>query len=254
MEGGLKLENIAIVLVEPQIPENIGSAARAMNNMGLDKLILVRPKNLDREKILKVATGHSSRIVNQVRVFDNLRECLEPFGYVAGTTARVGSSRPALSDPRRLARELISVSHENSIAVIFGPEDRGLSNKHLRYCHTITTIPTSDFSSINLAQAVMIICYEIFIARNDPPVEVVPRLANKFELEGMYDHIQDILSKIGFLNPQNPEKWMLNIRRICNSFPLKAKDARVIRGICRQIEWYAGKRENNSKMKAEKNE
>ena len=247
----VNLDNVAIILVEPQIPENIGSVARAMNNMGMDKLILVNPKNNDREKILKVATEHSSRIVDQIKIFDDLRKSLEPFGYVAGTTARTGSSRPALTDPRQLAAGLISISQKNSIAVIFGPEDRGLSNEHLRYCHTITTIPTSEFSSLNLAQAVMIICYEILVAGKENSKKTALRLANKFELEGMYDHIEDVLSKIGFLNPQNPEHWMLNIRRICNRFPLKAKDARTIRGICRQIDWYTGKNET-SEIKEEK--
>lgn len=249
MERKVNIDNISIVLVEPQIPENIGSAARAMNNMGIEKLILIRPKNLDREKILKVATGHSSRIVDKMKIFDDLREALDPFGYVAGTTARTGSSRPSLTCPRTLASDLISVSSENSVAIIFGPEDRGLSNKHLSYCHTITTIPTSMFSSLNLAQAVMIICYEIFIARMDSLAETVPRMANKFELEGMYDHIEDVLSKIGFLNPQNPQRWMLNIRRILNRFPIRANDARTIRGICRQIDWYTGKRKGDFKMK-----
>jgi tRNA/rRNA methyltransferase len=127
----------------------------------------------------------------------------------------------------------------NRVAVLFGPEDRGLSNEHLRYCHTIATIPTARFASLNLAQAVMIICYEIFWASRTPPEEVFPRLADKFELEGMYDHLKGVLTKIGFIHPQNPEHWMLNIRRFLSRLPLRAREVRVIRGICRQIDWYA---------------
>jgi tRNA/rRNA methyltransferase len=103
-------------------------------------------------------------------------------------------------------------------------------------------IPTSEFWSLNLAQAVMIVCYEIFLASREPTEESVPRLANRFELEGMYGHAKEVLTKIGFLNPQNPEHWMMNVRRLCNRFPLRAKEVRTIRGICRQIDWYTGRK------------
>jgi tRNA/rRNA methyltransferase len=248
----LKLENIAVILVQPQIPENIGSVARAMNNMGIPRLILVKPENCDLTRIVKMATGTSIDIVEAMEVHEDLMDALRPFQYVVGTTARTGSHRPALTDPRRLAQDLISVSQQNLVAVLFGPEDRGLSNEHLRYCHTIATIPTSRFASLNLSQAVMIICYEIFLAGHEPSDDHLPRLANKFELEGMYDHLKEVLMKIGFVNPQNPEHWMLNIRRFLSRIPLRARDVRIIRGICRQIDWYEeqvtrsreGKRDN----------
>lgn len=238
MISRLKKKNIAIVLVEPQIPENIGSVARAMNNMDIERLILVNPKNCDLTRILKVATIHSADIVEKMEVFSDLRSALSPFQYVAGTTARLGVMRPGMMNPRGLGKELISISQDNLVAVIFGPEDRGLSNDHLKYCHTIVTVPTSDFSSLNLAQSVMIICYEIFMAGNDTSTNKIYRLANIFELEGMYEHLKNILMKIGFVNPQNPEHWMLNIRRFFSRLPLRAIEVRIIRGICRQIDWY----------------
>jgi tRNA/rRNA methyltransferase len=244
----LRLEHIAIVLVEPQIPENIGAAARAMNNMGIGQLILVDPKNCDLTRLLKMATGSSIDIVEEMEVHDSLREAIGPFEYVVGTTARTGALRPAITGPRRLALDLSAISQNNRIAILFGPEDRGLSNEHLRYCHTIATIPTSQFSSLNLAHSVMIICYEIFVASREPPKESPPRLANKFELEGMYDHLKDVLQKIGFINPQNPEHWMLNIRRFLSRLPLRAREVRVVRGVCRQIDWYT---EQLEKMKQE---
>lgn len=245
----LRLDHIAIVLVEPQIPENIGSAARAMNNMGLRRLILVAPRNCDLNRVLKMATGSSIDIVEEMETYKGLREAIGPFGYVVGTTARTGARRPAMTEPRRLARDLSAVSQDNRIAILFGPEDRGLSNEHLRYCHTIATIPTSDFSSLNLAQAVMILCYELFMAHREPAAKSLPRLANKFELEGMYDHLKDVLQKIGFINPQNPEHWMLNVRRFLSRLPLRAREVRVIRGVCRQIDWYTQQLE---KMKRER--
>ncbi len=236
----MKLENIAVVLVEPQIPENIGSTARAMKNMGIRRLLLVNPKNFELKRVLKMATGTSAEVVDRMVVHNDLLEAIGPYHYVVGTTARVGAQRPALTRPDRLARKLVSISQENMVALMFGPEDRGLSNDHLRYCHTIATIPTAEFSSLNLAQAVMILCYEIYMASRERGPEAVPRLANKFELEGMYDHLKHALSKIGFINPQNPEHWMLNIRRFLSRFPLRAREVRVVRGICRQIDWYTG--------------
>lgn len=243
MTGTLRLENIGIVLVEPQIPENIGAAARAMYNMGIRSLSLVRPKNCELERVLKTATGPSMDLIEEMEVFDRLLPAIGPYGYVVGTTARIGALRPAQTSPRRLARDLVPITRHNRVAILFGPEDRGLSNDHLRYCHTIANIPTAGFSSLNLAQAVMLFCYEVFMASREPGGKAEPRLANKFELEGMYDHLRDVLERIGFLDPQNPEHWMTNIRRFLSRVPLRAREVRVIRGVCRQMDWYAGQLE-----------
>jgi tRNA/rRNA methyltransferase len=143
-----------------------------------------------------------------------------------------------MTHPRRLAGDLIRISQNNRVAILFGPEDRGLSNEQLRYCHTLATIPTAHFSSLNLAQAVMIVCYEIFLVNREKKTKALPRLANKFELEGMYEHLKAVFMKIGFIDPQNPEHWMLNIRRFLSRLPLRAREVRIIRGVCRQIDWY----------------
>ena len=232
------LDNIFVVLIEPQIPENIGSVARAMNNMGLTGLIVVNPKNCDLSRVLKTATGSSIDIIEQMEVYDDLLEAIGRFQYVVGTTARIGALRPALTRPRELAQNLISISQQNLVALMFGPEDRGLSNAELRYCHTIATIPTARFWSLNLAHAVLIFSYEIFMATRETEPEPVPRMASKFELEGMYEHLKQVLMKIGFIDLQNPDHWMLNIRRFLSQRPLRARDVRIIRGICRQIDWY----------------
>jgi tRNA/rRNA methyltransferase len=246
MESLVHPDHIAVFLVETQIPENIGSVARAMNNMGLTRLVLVNPTNCDLSRVLKTATGNSIDLVEKMEVYDDLIEAIGPFQHVVGTTARLGAHRPAMTNPRRLAAELISLSQNNMVAIIFGPEDRGLSNEQLRYCHTIATIPTARFSSINLAQAVMIVCYELFVAGTTKPLQSPPRLANSFELEGMYKHLKEVFLKIGFINPQNPEHWMLNIRRFLSRLPLRAREVKVIRGVCRQIDWYT---EQLEKMK-----
>jgi len=244
--GKIKLENIAIVLVEPQIPGNIGSVARAMNNMGLKKLIVVNPANYDISIVMKTATHNSINILEEMEIMDNLLDAIGPYNYVVGTTARIGAKRPALTTPRKLAKDLVSLSQENKIAILFGREDWGLTNEQLKYCHTIVNIPTANLASLNLAQAVMVICYEIHMANidEDSTLSPIPRLANKFELEAMYEHLKRALMKIGFIDPKNPEHWMLNIRRLLSRYPLQAREVQIIRGICRQIEWYAKHIEN----------
>ncbi|MCP4681996.1 MAG: RNA methyltransferase [Desulfobacterales bacterium] len=239
MTAKVNPDQIAIILVQPQIPENIGAVARAMNNMGFSRLILVEPKDCDRSRILKPATGTSVDVLEKMQVYGNLGKALEPFQYVVGTTARIGYLRPAMTRPRRLARDLIPIAENNLVAILFGPEDCGLSNEHLRHCHSIATIPTLRFSSLNLAQAVMIICYEISLAARQDAPEPLPRLANKFELERMYEHIKEVLIKIEFISHQNPEHWMLNFRRFLSRTDLRAKEVQIIRGVCRQIDWHA---------------
>jgi tRNA/rRNA methyltransferase len=133
----------------------------------------------------------------------------------------------------------VDISQENKVALLIGPEDTGLSNDDLRFCHMLVTIPTSkNNKSINLSHAAMILCYEIFVANMEPMEAFTPRLALSAEIEGMYDHMKGLLMKIGFLNPENPEFWMMHIRRFLSRTNLLSKEVKIIRGICRQMEWY----------------
>lgn len=241
MEFQVNLDNITILLVRPKIPENIGAAARALKNMGLHHLMVVGSEHMDMERIRKMATHAASDIVDGIQVFDNLKDAVANFQYIAGTTARLGGQRILVQKPSEAAQSLISISKNNRVAVMFGPEDRGLTNEDIRLCHTLINIPTADFSSLNLAQAVMIICYELFKASKEPTDEFVPRLADRYELEGMYETLQEILVRISFINPQNPEYWMTNLRNFFNRYPLRAREVKIIRGICRQVDWYGKK-------------
>ena len=232
------LDQIAIVLHRPQIPENIGAAARAAANMGISQLILVSPKNCDLSRILKMATLAVADLVENMELFEDLPTALQPFNYVVGTTARTGGNRRELLTPREMATKLLPICQNNKVALLFGPEDRGLTNSQLRYCHTLVTIPTSSFSSLNLAQAVMILCYELRLAGNQQVEQFVPRLATRRELDGMYEQLKETLLKINFINPENPDYWMQNIRRFFSRVGLRARDVKIIRGICRQISWH----------------
>jgi tRNA/rRNA methyltransferase len=157
---------------------------------------------------------------------------------VVGTTARVGDKRRSVHHPGRMAESLVAVTAENRAAIVFGPEDRGLTNEDLRVCHSLVTIPTANFASLNLAQAVMVICWELYRCRLPAPVEHLPRLANRFELDAMYAQLTEVLTRICFINPDNPDYFMNNLRQFGTRMRLRAKEVQIIRGICRQIDWY----------------
>jgi len=235
------LDHVAIILQRPRNPENIGAAARAIRNMGIGQLVVVSPENCDLTRILKMATHVASDVVEEMEVFEDLKDAVAPYQYIVGTTARLGGERQTVFSPPEMAKILVPISRENRIAILFGPEDRGLTNEDIRLCHALVNIPTAEFSSLNLAQAVMIICYELFKASLGPGRKKVPRLAERHELEGMYKQLQEILIRVDFIQPDNPDYWMNNMRRFFNRLPLRAKEVRIIRGICRQIDWYSKK-------------
>lgn len=241
MQQKINLENIHIVLNRPRFPENIGSVVRAMRNMGLGKLIVVAPENYDTEKIMRLATHESAQMVARIKKYDTLESAVEGMNYVVGTTARLGGERQSVRKPADLAQQLVSISDSNQVAVVFGPEDRGLTNEEIRLCHVLINIPTADFSSINLAQAVMIICYEIFQAGGKNKAPFAPRLATRYELDGMYDQLKDILVRIDYILPENPDYWMNKLRLFFSRIPLRAREVSIIRGICRQVNWYGKK-------------
>jgi len=234
----IPLANIAIVLVQPNISENIGAAARAMCNMGLRRLIVVDPPRCDLARVCKMATGPALDLIEEMEVTADLPAALRDFSYVVGTTARRGGQRQVIGSPARLAEMLVPIAAVNPVAILFGPEDRGLTNEDLRFCHSVVTIPTADFSSLNLAQAVMVVCWELFRCTLDPPAEFAPRLANRFELDAMYAHLKDVLMRICFIHEENPDYFMNNLRHFGTRLQLRAKEVQIIRGICRQIDWY----------------
>ncbi|MDD2903078.1 MAG: RNA methyltransferase [Syntrophales bacterium] len=237
----VRREKVAVVLFKPRRPEKIGSAARGACNMGLSRLVVVAPQDLDRQRMEMMATGTAAHLLDEMEVYDDLATALAPFQYIVGTTARLGGVRLVYTTPREMAARLVDISQHNEVALLFGPENFGLTNEELPFCHALVHIPTGDCSSLNLAQAVMVLAYEIFTAASDKS-HFVPRLANSRELESMYAMLQETLVKINFISHQNPEHWMFNVRRLFSRHGLRAREAQVIKGICRQIDWYVGKR------------
>ena len=234
------LDNVTIVLMEPKYPENIGAAARCAKNMGISRLIIVRNEAPDQEKMLKMATHKAAHLIEHLEHFYNLKDALESFSHVVGTTARQGRKRLIENSPRHMPDTILPLLEHNRVALLFGPEHRGLTNDDLKYCQTTVTIPTADFSSLNLAQAVAILCYELYwsIMYSGKVSQSRPKLANSYELEGMYEHVEKLLDRIGFLNTNDPTYWLRNIRHFLGRVGLRPKEARIIRGFCRKFLWY----------------
>lgn len=241
MTGSGALDNITIILVRPRIPENIGFCCRALKNMGLSELMVVSSEPVDMSRVRKTATHECLDVVENIKFHTTLVDAIAPFSYIAGTTARKGKRRQMMIPPGKLAEKIVKVARENRAAVLFGPEDRGLENDELRYCHNLVNIPTAGFASLNLSHAVMVVCYEIFAAKEPPEEYFQPRLASSHELEGMYEQLKEVLMKIDFLSRDNPDYWMTNFRRFATRVGLTAKETRLIRGVCRQVNWYGKK-------------
>lgn len=237
-----KTKNISVVLYKPKYAGNIGSVARAAKNMGISQLVVVGAKDYNREEMEQRSTHLAADVLDQTRYYDSIEEALGGFNYIVGTTARLGKARGPFVSPCLAAQKIADVSQKNNVALLFGPEDVGLANEQLRLCHSVVTIPTSrEFTSLNLSHAVMILCYEVFIATVAATTiaETTPKLALSSELEGMYGQIKELLAQIGFLNPENPEYWMLDLRRFFSRAGLLSREVKIVRGICRRMEWHA---------------
>ena len=232
------LENFTVVLHKPKYPGNIGSAARCLKNMSMGKLIVSEAGPFAAAEMKIMSTHFAADIVDRIGYHDRLDDALAPFQYIVGTTSRLGSARGPVLSPREIAPSLAELSRRNTVALLFGSEDKGLSNSDLRYCHSVVAIPVSEqLKSINLSHAVMILCYEIFLAAAEKKKGFTPKLASSREIEGMYEQVKEVLMEIGFLNPQNPDYWLMHIRRLLSRTGLFSRDVKIIRGICRQVRW-----------------
>jgi tRNA/rRNA methyltransferase len=246
------LDNIAIVLVRPQYAGNIGSVSRAMKNMGLRRLILVSPEQDPLADEARMMATSARDILEKAEVFPNLEAALRGFRWIAGTSARKGRNRGPIIHPREISTELLRHARSIPVAILFGPEDKGLTNEELAPCHALVSMPTHEgLRSLNLAQAVMVFCYELFVAslslsENGADISGQGKKLAEFKrVEGMYAHLEELLLKIGFLDENNPKRIMHTLRRIFGRAGLSDRDVAILRGIFRQLEWYATKRELN---------
>ncbi len=235
-------QETAIILVGPRYPENIGASARIACNFGISRLIVVTDQEPDQERMLKMATHKAAHLIHGLTIFRSTAEAVAPFHFVVGTTARQGRQRPREQAPRQVMEEVAAVAAGSRIALMFGPENTGLTNQDLDFCQFTSTIPTVNFSSLNLAQAVAIHGYELHLALQRPRFHATPEAeyANSFDLEGMYEHIEQVLARVTFLHDTNRTYWMRNIRQFLGRVRLRKKEASMIRGICRKFLWHSG--------------
>ena len=212
----------AIVLVEPQLGENIGTAARAMLNCGLGDLRLVAPRDgWPNEKAVAAASG-ADAVLDQARLYPDLRSAVADLRHVYATTARDRYMVKRAVTPRLAAGEIRAhLTADEPCGVVFGPERTGLVNQDITLADTVINVPLNPgFSSLNLAQAVLIIGYEWFIAREDPPAETLhtghSRPATKEELVRFFDHFEEALVDSGFI--RHPDKRPSLFRNLRNFF------------------------------------
>jgi tRNA/rRNA methyltransferase len=232
------LANIRIVLVRPRGSGNIGSIARAMKNMGLTELAIVG-KARTRSFWARAMAVHGRDILGKAKCYDSIREAVADCILVVGTTCRSGLYRRHSQQPREAAAEIVAAARTGKVALIFGPEDHGLSNKDLEHCQLLMTVPADpDYPSLNVAQAAVICLYELYLAALAPVPNSPIQRAPAEDIERLFDRMRAVLLKIGFLDAENPEHMLLAFRRILGRAGLEDKDVRIFTGLFRQIDWY----------------
>jgi tRNA/rRNA methyltransferase len=239
----MSLRNVVIILAGAKYPGNIGSAARAMFNMGLKHLVLAAPQCVINEESYRMAKGGKS-ILESVAICGSVKSALKGIHFLVGTTSKSGGYRKPAHAPRTLAPRILANAEQQKVAILFGPEDTGLVDDDLRLCQMLIRIPTQHKGhSINLSQSVMIVCYELLLASLKREPARVVQLASLEQVEAMYGQLERALLDIGFLQQQNAGHMMFALRQMLGRTGLEPPDVGILRGIARQIAWYAKKRE-----------
>ena len=237
----MKLENIKIVLVGTTHPGNIGAAARAMNNMCFNDLALVDPQCPVGEIADARASG-ANAILDNRETAGELAPLIKDCQLVVATSARRRSlTWPELS-PSELAEKLLAMDDDSRAALVFGREHSGLNNDEMQSCNYMVCIPTNpDFSSLNLASAVQVLCYEIFSRSNSVPEGYKPASGDDVavtsgEIEGYFEHLQKVLEANEFLDPDKPGLIMQRLRRLYLRSELSRNEINILRGMLTAIE------------------
>ncbi|MCW8469065.1 tRNA (cytosine(32)/uridine(32)-2'-O)-methyltransferase TrmJ [Fluoribacter gormanii] len=235
----MKLSSIRIILVATSHPGNIGSTARAMKTMGLNSLYLVKPKSFPDYKAKEMAAGADDLLESAV-VVETLDEALIGCQLILGTSARPrGLSLPGLL-PASCADLISKQAEDTQIAIVFGREHAGLTNEELLKCHYHIHIPSNpEYSSLNLAQAVQIVAYELRMKLLAPKAEVALRqdeYATADEIEQFYEHLRDVFIEIQFLKASNPRRLMQRVRRLFNRVNLEKMEVNLLRGMLSQVQ------------------
>jgi len=232
------LSHIKIILVETSHPGNIGAVARAMKNMNISNLWLVSPKIFPSAEATSRASG-ADDILARATVCSSLQEAIADCNMVIGASARCRTISWPEMTPRECAEKIAITEPGNKVAIIFGRENSGLKNHELDLCHFLLRIPcNSEYSSLNIAAAVQVVCYELFIAAGRQEAIVIgdrgktPK-ATATQMESFYTHLYQALTDIGFMHPDKSKSIMRRLRRIYNRIELDIKELDILRGILR---------------------
>lgn len=207
-----------------------------MKNMGLSDLVLVEPRSFPHEDATARASG-AEDILLSTRVVDSLTDALADCSFVAGASARSRAIDWPSLQPRECARRLVQENAGSNVAIVFGPEKSGLTNENLDLCNVLLTIPCNPaFSSLNIAMAVQIMCYELYLVERTSdecptPAEPEARAATGEEIEHFYTHLETVLTDSGFLNPDKPRLLMRRLRRLFIKASLDKNEVGILRGI-----------------------
>ena len=227
------MNNIRIVLCRPSHPGNIGAAARAMKTMGITDLRLVAPERFPHKEAQWMAT-HAVDVLESSKTHDTLAAAIHDCTASFALTARPREWSPQVLEVRAAAAK--ATEFTENVALVFGSEDAGLTNEELFACQYLVHIPANpEFSSLNLAQAVQVVCYELFIARGGrAPEPRKEKLATVADLEGMYAHIEEAARKSGFMTVQSrlPER----VRRLFSRVPaMEREEVNIVRGLLKAL-------------------
>lgn len=221
---------IRIVLVDAQHPGNVGASARAIKNMGLESLVLVRPRAPADPEAAARAAG-AADVLARATIASTVDEAVAGCGPVFGTTARVRSARWRVLDAREAAAELAAASVSRPAAVLFGGERNGLANDELERCHALVRIPcAAEYGSLNLAQAVQIVAYEIFVARGGGGAAEPPPAATIEEMRALESHLERVMRLSGFLHEGNAAQLGARVRRLIGRAAPDEGEVRILRG------------------------
>ncbi|MGH8131277.1 MAG: RNA methyltransferase [Steroidobacteraceae bacterium] len=231
---------VRIVLVDTSHPGNIGASARAMKNMGLASLVLVRPQSHADPEATARASG-ASDLLAEARVVSTIDEAIGDCGLVLGATARARSARWRVLNARDGSAELVAGAALRPAAVLFGGERNGLANEELARCHALMRIPcATEYESLNLAQAVQIVCYEILMATRQadarPTTEGALEPATPKEMRALYAHLDFVLRMTGFMHDDNSAQLGSRLQRLFARAVPDDGEVRILRGMLAAIE------------------
>ena len=231
---------VRIVLIDPSHPGNIGSVARAMKNMAVTDLVLVRPRSFPHAESNALAAGADDILAN-ARVVDTVSEAVADCTFVAGTTSRPRSYYWEFTTPRDVAGRIAALPDENRAALLFGSERYGLGTEDLQYCNVLVRIPANpEYCSLNLAMAVQLLTYELFMARESPTsqTQLELPLAAAGDVEHFYKHLEDVMNDVDFEDKTG--HLMERLRRLFNRAQMDRNELNILRGILSAVQGRRG--------------